>query len=69
MLNVNFTIVTNMDKQDIMCETYNKIANAIFTYKCKRNQDLGLRDAKVEKKLDAAVVALGKQLDKVLKRK
>ena len=58
-----------MDKQDIMCETYNKIANAIFTYKCKRNQDLGLIDAKVEKKLDAAVVALGKQLDKVLKMK
>jgi len=58
-----------MDKQDIMCETYNKIANAIWTYKCARNQNLGLRDPKVEKKLDAAVVALGKQLDKVLKIK
>lgn len=58
-----------MDKQDIMCETYTKIANAIRTYKCARNQNLGLRDPKVEKKLDAAVVALGKQLDKVLKIK
>lgn len=58
-----------MDKQDIMCETYNKIANAIWTYKCARNENLGLRDPKVEKKLDAAVCALGKQLDKVLKLK
>lgn len=58
-----------MNKQDIMGETYNKIVNAIWTYKCARNQNLGLRDPKVEKKLDAAVVALGKQLDKVLKIK
>lgn len=58
-----------MDKQDIMGETYNKIVNAIWIYKCARNQNLGLRDPKVEKKLDAAVVALGKQLDKVLKIK
>jgi hypothetical protein len=58
-----------MDKQEAMSSTYNKIVNAIFTYKCARNQNLGLRDPKVEKKLDAAVVALGKQLDKVLKIK
>lgn len=58
-----------MTKQEAMSSTYNKIVSAIFTYKCARNQDLGLRDAKVEKKLDAAVVALGKQLDKVLKIK
>lgn len=55
-----------MDRQEAMCSTYNKIVSAIFIYKCARNQNLGLRDPKVEKKLDAAVVALGKQLDKVL---
>lgn len=69
MLNVIFTIVINMDRKDIMCETYNKIVNAIWTYKCARNQDLGLRDEKVEKKLDAAITALAKQVDKVLKNK
>lgn len=55
-----------MDKQWIMCETYNTIVKAINVYKCKRNQDTGLRDEKVEKKLNAAMVALGKQFDKVV---
>lgn len=55
-----------MDKQWIMCETYNTICKAIQTYKCKRNQDAGLRDEKVEKKLNAAMIALGKQFDKVV---
>lgn len=58
-----------MTREDAMMETYNKITSAIFTYKCARNQNLGLRNEKVEKKLDAAVAALGKQLDKVLKLK
>lgn len=55
-----------MDKQWIMCDTYNTIIKAINVYKCKRNQDAGLRDASVEKKLNAAMVALGKQFDKVV---
>jgi hypothetical protein len=58
-----------MDKKEIMCDTYNKINQAIWTYKCARNQNLGLRDASVEKKLDAAMTAMRKQLDKVLKAK
>ena len=58
-----------MDKKEIMCETYNKINKAIWTYKCARNQNLGLRDAAVEKKLDAAMTAMRKQLDKILKVK
>lgn len=56
-----------MDKKEIMCETYNSINKAIWTYKCARNQNLGLRDASVEKKLDDAMTAMRKQLDKVLK--
>ena len=52
-----------------MCDTYNKINQAIWIYKCARNQNLGLRDASVEKKLDAAMTAMRKQLDKVLKTK
>ena len=58
-----------MTREEAMSETYNKIISSIFTYRCKRNQDLGLVDEKVEKKLNSAVVALGKQLDKVLKIK
>lgn len=58
-----------MSKEQIMADTYNTILKSINIYKCKRNQDLGLRNSSVEKKLDAAVVALGKQLDKVLKIK
>lgn len=58
-----------MNKKEIMCETYNKINQAIWIYKCKRNQDLGLRDAAVEKKLDTAMNAMRKQLDKILKVK
>ena len=58
-----------MDKKEIMCETYNSINKAMWTYKCARNQNLGLRDASVEKKLDAAMNAMRKQLDKVLKTK
>lgn len=58
-----------MNKKEIMCDTYDKIKQAIWIYKCARNQDLGLRDASVEKKLDAAITAMRKQLDKVLKTK
>lgn len=58
-----------MNKEGVMMDTYNKIVNAIWTYKCARNENLGLRDPKVEKKLDTAVCVLGKQLDKVLKFK
>lgn len=58
-----------MDKKEIMCDTYNKINQAIWIYKCARNQNLGLRDEKVEKKLDNAMTAMRKQLDKVLKAK
>lgn len=58
-----------MDKKEIMCDTYNKINQAIQTYKCARNQNLGLRDTSVEKKLDDAMAAMRKQLDKVLKTK
>lgn len=58
-----------MNKKEIMCDTYNKIKQAIWIYKCARNQDLGLRDEKVEKKLDSALEALGKQLNKVVKLK
>lgn len=58
-----------MNKKEIMCDTYNEINQAIWTYKCARNQDLGLRDASVEKKLDDAMAAMRKQLDKVLKAK
>lgn len=55
-----------MTKKDVMCDTYTKIIKAIQTYKCKRNQDLGLVDANVSRKLNEAVQALGLQLDKVL---
>ena len=55
-----------MDKQWVMCDTYNTIIKAVNVYKCKRNQDCGLRDEKVEKKLNAFIVALGKQFDKVV---
>ena len=55
-----------MDKEQIMTDTYNNILKAINVYKCKRNQDLGLRNATVEKKLDAAMQALGKQFVKVV---
>lgn len=58
-----------MDKKEIMCNTYNIINQAVWVYKCARNQDLGLRDASVEKKLDAAMTAMKKQLDKILKAK
>lgn len=55
-----------MNKKDVMCDTYTKITKAIQTYKCKRNQDLGLVDANVSRKLNEAIQALGLQLDKVL---
>lgn len=55
-----------MSKEQIMTDTYNNILKAINVYKCKRNQDLGLRNATVEKKLDAAMQALGKQFVKVV---
>lgn len=58
-----------MDKKEVMCDTYNKINQAIWTYKCARNQNLGLRDPSVEKKLDSAMSAMRKQLDKILKVK
>jgi hypothetical protein len=52
-----------------MWETFNTIKKAISVYKCKRNQDLGLRETSVEKKLDAFMVALWKQFNKVAKTK
>lgn len=55
-----------MNKEQIMTDTYNGILKAINIYKCKRNQDLGLRNSSVEKKLDAAMQALGKQFVKVV---
>jgi hypothetical protein len=55
-----------MNKKEIMWETFNAINKAVTVYKCKRNQDLGLRNASVEKKLDAAMQALGKQFVKVV---
>lgn len=58
-----------MDKKEIMWETFNTINKAITVYKCKRNQDLGLRELSVEKKLDAFMVALWKQFNKVNKTK
>lgn len=56
-----------MNKKEIMCNTYNEINQAIWTYKCARNENLGLRDASVEKKLDAAMAAMREQLNKILK--
>lgn len=58
-----------MDKKEIMWETFNTINKAISVYKCKRNEDLGLRNLSVEKKLDAFMVALWKQFNKVDKTK
>lgn len=54
-----------MNKQEIMWETFNTINKAISVYKCKRNEDLGLRSLSVEKKLDAFMVALWEQFNKV----
>ena len=58
-----------MDKKEIMWDTFNAINKAVVVYKCKRNQDLGLRNPSVEKKLDAAIVALWKQCNKINKSK
>ena len=58
-----------MNKKEIMWETFNTINKAVTTYKCKRNQDLGLRNPSVEKKLDAFTIALYKQFDKINKTK
>ena len=58
-----------MDKKEIMWETFNAINKAVTVYKCKRNQDLGLRNSSVEKKLDAFMTALWKQFDKINKTK
>jgi hypothetical protein len=58
-----------MNKQEIMWDTFNTINKAVNVYKCKRNQDLGLRSASVEKKLDAFMTALWKQFDKINKAK
>ena len=46
-------------------ETY--WANGIETYICARNQDAGLRDAKVEASLRRGLTALKRQYDRELK--
>ena len=47
-----------MDKEQIMTDSYISILKSISVYMCKRNQDLGFRNATVEKKLDAAMQVL-----------
>lgn len=69
MLNVIFTIVINMTRKEAITDTYNKITDALFIYRCYRNERLGLVDEKIEKKITALTNALYKQVNKVLKEK
>ena len=58
-----------MTRKEAMTDTYNKITDVLFIYRCFRNERLGLVDEKVEKKITAVTKALYKQLNKVLKEK
>lgn len=60
-------ISESMTNLEMLAQAYNRVLNGLETYICARNEDAGLRDAKVEASLRRGLAALKRQYDRELK--